>query len=247
MKNYLPGIFLLAVILFSGCKKEPNGGTTPVKFNATAYASLGTFDAQGRPNYLEPKDVISKGLYDFVVAQLPEKADIRTSHADYLKNADLPITQKADVYITFVNEGTANLNTVGFYTYKTGTPPLTPADIEKITYIFPNSTFHSTNKVLERGDKVKLGSFEAGTSIGFVLLANGWNASAQNVDSKTAHYCSNKELNPENRVELKPHTVLIDYPAENKVIIGFEDIDRTDPKCDHDFNDVVMYATVTAK
>jgi hypothetical protein len=243
MKNYLPGLFLLAFIL-GGCKKEPNGGTTPVKFVTTTYKSLGTFNDQGKPDYLETKDMISKQLYNFVTEQLPEKSDVRVTHPEYLKNADLPVTAKSDVYITFVDEGTALTNTVGFYTYKTGSPPTTPADIENITYIFPNSTYQSSGAVLNRGDKVKLGTFESGVSIGFVLLANGWDATAKNVNNKAAHYCSNLELNPENRVELKPHTVLIDFPAENKVIIGFEDMNRTDPKCDHDFNDVVMYATV---
>ena len=58
------------------------------------------------------------------------------------------------------------------------------------------------------------------------------------------HFCSNDVLNPEINVNLKKHAVLIDYPAENKTLIGFEDLDRTIDLCDHDFNDVVLYATV---
>ena len=34
-------------------------------------------------------------------------------------------------------------------------------------------------------------------------------------------------------------------PFINKVLIAFEDLDRTTPVCDHDFNDLMIYATVT--
>jgi hypothetical protein len=43
---------------------------------------------------------------------------------------------------------------------------------------------------------------------------------------------------------LKKHAVLINYASESKVIIGFEDLDRTKADCDHDFNDAVLYATL---
>ncbi len=35
------------------------------------------------------------------------------------------------------------------------------------------------------------------------------------------------------------------YAPEDKILIGFEDTDRTNPDCDNDFNDVVVYGTVT--
>jgi len=38
--------------------------------------------------------------------------------------------------------------------------------------------------------------------------------------------------------------VLLNYAPENKVLISFEDTDRTKPECDNDFNDVVIYCTV---
>jgi len=44
--------------------------------------------------------------------------------------------------------------------------------------------------------------------------------------------------------KLKKHAVLISYAPENKILIGFEDTDRTNSQCDNDFNDVVVYATV---
>lgn len=244
MKNYL--LSLLAVAsLFTACKKEPNGGSTAVKFTSTTYVSLGTTDEMGRPTYLADKDVVTNNLYTYVTGQLPEGTDVRTSHPEYLKNADLAVTAKSDVYITFVNEGTKHTNTVGFYQYKTGSAPTKPEDIQQITYIFPNSSLAPLGS-MQRGDKVKIGTFESGMSIGFVLLDNGWDAASKTINSSAPHYCSSKELNPENRDELKPHTVLFEFAGEGKTIIGFEDLNRTDPKCDHDFNDVVVYATVVA-
>jgi hypothetical protein len=247
MKNYFLALLLLSLAV-TACKKEKepvNGGSTPVEFVKTEYSYMGTVDAQGRPNYLVASDVVSNELLSFVNGSVPEKADVRTSHPEYLKNADLAVSVKSDVYITFLAEGTGYKNSVGYYLYKTGSAPAKPDDIKNIIYIFPHAQWNDGG-TLKSGDKVKLGTIEAGMSIGFVLIENGWDPLTGKVNDKAPHYLSNKELNPENRDELKPHTVLFNYPAENKVIIGFEDINRTLPVCDHDFNDVVMYATVTA-
>jgi hypothetical protein len=246
MKNFLSGLLLLALAL-TACKKgkEPlNGGSTPVEFIKTEYSYLGTFDAQGRPNYLVEKDAISKELVNFVNGKVPERTDIRTTYPEYLRNADLAITAKSDVYITFLAEGSGYKNSVGYYLYKTGSSPQKPEDIENIVYIFPHAQWNDTG-TLKAGDKVKLGTIESGMSIGFVLIQDAWDNATQKINDKAPHFCSNKELNPENLVELKSHTILFEYPAENKVIIGFEDINRTLRECDHDFNDVVIYATVT--
>lgn len=245
MKNYLLCLFLISVA-FAACKKGPvNGGSTPKEFIATEYSYMGTYDDQGKPTYLVAKDQVSAALSAYIKTQLPERGDIRKTHPEFLKNADLAITAKSDVYITFVDEGTGYKNAVGYYLYKTGASPTKPEDIEKVVYMFPHASKLNSGGALKAGDKVKLGTIEAGMSIGFVLLEKGWDEAAKKVNEKAPHFCSNKELNPENYDELKPHTVLLDFPAENKVIIGFEDINRTLPECDHDFNDVVMYATVT--
>ena len=247
MKNYLFGLSILA-LAFTACKKDKgpvNGGVTPKPFLTTEYSYLGTYDGDGRPNYLVETDIVSAALTNFVITNLPENKDVRNTNPAFLKNADLAITAKSTVFITFVHEGTGYTNAVGYYTYKTGNSPTKPADIVQIVYMFPHASQIGKGGTLKPGDKIKLGTFEPGTSIGFVLLEKGWDAIAKKVNAKVPHYCSNPELNPENFDNLKPHTVLFDYPAENKTIIGFEDIDRTLPGCDHDFNDVVIYATVT--
>jgi len=107
--------------------------------------------------------------------------------------------------------------------------------------VFPNS---GALTPLHRGDKVKIGRFEAGTSLGFVLLQKSWDTTTNVLSNKVVHFCSNDVLNPEVDPSLRKHAVLINYPPENKVLIGFEDLDRTSPYCDHDFNDLVVYCTV---
>ena len=183
-------------------------------------------------------------MLSFISNTLPDKVDLRQSHPDLLTTkaiADIPITKTSDVFITYVSQGGGFTNTFAFYTYPTSKPPAGTKDIPLITYVFPNSGYKTA---LQRGDKVKLGTFNAGTSIGFVILQKGWDPLKHALDNKVVHFCSNDVLNPEVDPNLKKHAVLINYPAENKVLIGFEDVDRTTAICDHDFNDVVFYATV---
>lgn len=227
------------------CEKKDKPVTRPVEFTETTYANLGTWDELGRPNYLLPKDPISSDLLSFVKATLPDK-DLRTTNPELLQStaiADIRITQPSDVYITYVSQGSISFgNTFAFYTYPTNTPPATAKDIKTITYIFPQA---GVRTYLEAGDKVKIGRFETGTSIGFVLLQGAWNFTTKTLVTKVPHYCSNDVLNPEIAPNLKKHSVLVPYNPENKTLIGFEDVDRTAPECDHDFNDIVVYATVT--
>lgn len=247
MKKISP--LFIALLILGACKKEKTAApvTVPVQFTATTYAFLGTFDSNGKPvNYLGTKDVISTNLTSYLTTTLPETVDLRKSNPDLLTTksiADITMTQKSDVSITFVTQGTGLTDAIGFYTYATGSAPSTANDIKNITYVFPLA---GKGTSLQPGDKVKIGTFNVGTSIGFVLMQNGWDPLTKAVNNNAVHFCSNDALNPEVDPNLKKHAVLIKYDLENKVLIGFEDIDRTSQYCDHDFNDVVIYATVTA-
>ena len=233
---------LLSFLLVASCKKTPV--TRVVEFNSTRYDTLGTFDNSGKPGNLLPKDTISRALILFLDSTLPEGKNLTIAHPELFSTsaiADVAIKQKSDVFITFVSQGTHFKNTFAFYTYPTNSPPASTDDIKVVTYVFPNA---GQLTPLVRGDKVKLGSFEAGTSIGFILLKDAWNIDTHLINNKAVHFCSNDVLNPEINPSLKKHAVLINYSPENKVLIGFEDIDRTDPICDSDFNDLVLYCTV---
>lgn len=238
---------MAVLVTGTACRKSKNTPlTSPVSFTSTTYVGLGPYNEFGTPDNMGTKDVVSGNLFAFKDNTLPETKDLRTSNPNLLSasgNADLKVTSKSNVAIVFVSQGTGFANTIAFYSYPTANPPATAKDIKQITYIFPNAGMGTK---LTMGDKVNIGTFEAGTSIGFVLLKNAWNPATKTINKDAVHFCSNDVLNPEADASLKKHAVLFPYTAENKILIGFEDIDRTEAECDHDFNDVVVYAAVTA-
>lgn len=233
---------LSAALLVFACQKE--AVTKPVLFTETEYAVLASYDSTtGKPKNMQ-KDVVSTEMLNHISATLPERQDLRKTNPELLNSnttVDMRITQKSDVYITFVSQITKYRNAIAYYTYETGKPPATPQDIKKITYVLPNS---GVGTALSAGDKIKIGTFEPGTSIGLVLMKDAWDPATGKLNNGVVHFCYNDILNPEVDPKLKKHVVLINYPQENKILIGFEDIDRTSKECDHDFNDVVLYATI---
>jgi len=244
MKKYLP-LFAIMIILICCKKKEKPPASTPVEFNSTTYQALGAYDSSGTPSYLLPKDSVTDDLQSYVNSILVEKSDLRKRYPELLSTsaiADIEINQSSDVFITFVSELTSSKNALAIYTYATDNPPAGPDDIQTITYIFPSIGLGTK---LQTGDKVKVGRFEVGTSIGFVLLRDAWDPTTRTINNKVVHFCSNDILNPEVDPALKKHAVLINYPHEKKFLIGFENTNRTLATCDHDFNDVIIYATVT--
>ncbi|MFD0751078.1 LruC domain-containing protein [Mucilaginibacter calamicampi] len=218
----------------------------PSPYTSTTDAVLNITEqplSYGVPKYLLPaNDVISASLLTFVNASLPEKP-LATTHPEYLSSSavsTLKVTAKSDVWVTFVADGAANLNTLAYYTYKTGTPPASEADITNATIVFPNSSAYGSGGGLKPGNKVKLGTFEAGTSIGFILIGNAW--TGKGINTGNAKYYSDAKLNPETKAELKKHSVVL-YDDVNKLtLIGFEDVNR-ETGSDNDFNDLVFYAT----
>jgi LruC domain-containing protein len=225
---------------------HPLNSTFSLSAVGTTYTPMGPWDSAGVPQYLEPvPDVISAQLLSFLNTSLPERVDVRTLHPQYLAStatADLVITQTADVWVTFVSEGAGYLNTVGYYSYPTATPPQSAADIKNVYYVFPNASLPGSGGGLQPGSKVKLGTFNAGTSIGFVLLSNAYNYGAQTVSTNGLKFYTTTACNPETNPALKRHTVLLAAP-QNRFCIGFEDMDRENPSCDNDFNDVIIYGS----
>lgn len=237
--NYL--LTIIAITLFTiSCKKEKNTDYFP----NTTYKTLGSFDKNGLPSYLEQSDVISPGLQSFINEYLVDGRNLIEAHPElFTKTAigDITITKSTTIYMTFVHQDTDGKNSFGFYTYPTNNPPKSSKDISTITYAFPNI---GNLTPLIPGNKVKLGRFEPGTSVGFVLIVNGWDQQTGSFNKSAVHYCTDNILNPETDPGLKKHAALISYSPENKVLIGFEDQDRSRPGCDHDFNDAVIYCTL---
>lgn len=238
-RNYLP--LMAAIFMIISCHKDPV--TKPVKFTSTTYETLSSYNTLGKPDNLL-KETISPELLHFIDTLLPDGKNLTLSHPELFNNpeiGDITITQPSTVYITFVSQSGTWNNSVAFYTYPTNQPPTKAKDIAKITYFFPSA---GSATPLVAGDKVNIGNFEAGTSIGFVLMQNAWNTKTSALNNDAVHFATNDALNPEVDPKLKKHGVLIYYAPEKKLLIGFEDLDRTSSGCDDDFNDVLIYASV---
>jgi hypothetical protein len=242
-RNYL--LLFVPLFLLISCKKDPV--TKPVKFTSTTYQNLESYDPSTGTPVVLLHDTISPALLSFINTTLPDQVNLTKTHPEYFTNpaiGDITITKKSEVFITFVSGDSRNSNSIAFYTYPTNQPPAASKDVKTITYVFPNAG-HLTGLVA--GDKVSLGTFDVGTSLGFVLMENAWDTTNHTLNNEAVHFCTNDALNPEVDPNLKKHAVLINYAPENKVLIGFEDTDRTSSSCDNDFNDVVLYCTVVPK
>ena len=143
--------------------------------------------------------------------------------------------------MTFVSEGAGYKNVLGFYTYDLTNPLTTAPTAEQITIVFPNISAQGSGGSLVAGNKVKIGTFPAGTGVGWVLLANGWNNTQ--VTNGLWRLFSCPSFNPEADPTLRNHNVLLNDPDNQRIILGFEDIRRDNSGCDNDFNDAVFYVT----
>ena len=207
------------------------------------YKYLAGYNSQGVPKNLEKRDVITSDMLDYINNSLPERKNVPQSHPSYLKdnlNTDIDIKEKADVWITFVHEGAGYTNSLCYYKYKTNAPPKTYSNIDTFFVVFPNASFVNSGGGMYSGDKVKIGTFDEGTSIGFACISNGWNGS--NLGDGIFQLFSEKSLNNLSNSSLKQHTLML-YDEKNKLFyFGCEDIRRDNSSCDNDFNDMVFYA-----
>ncbi|NHN26611.1 DUF4114 domain-containing protein [Flavobacterium jejuense] len=211
---------------------------------AQNFQFLGSYTSDGTPLYFATSDTISQATLDLVSNSLPENYPVPVYNPQYISSGydtDLVIDSLADVWVTFVSEGAGYKNVLGFYTYDLNNPPLTAPTTADITIVFPNVSAAGSGGSLVTGNKVKIGTFPAGTGIGWVLLANGWNGSQ--VTNGLWRLFSNPSFNPESDPNLRNHNVLLNDPDNERIILGFEDIRRDNAGCDNDFNDAIFYVT----
>jgi LruC domain-containing protein len=211
------------------------------------FTYLGTYSPAGVPNYLEPvDDQIESSFLEYINASLPEQKPVPTFHPDYLlpdAATNLNIIEKSDVWVTFVHEGAGFLNSLFYYTYPTGSAPSTIENIKEVKVIFPNGSLSGSGGGMKSGHKVKIGRFEAGTTVAFGLVANGWDGGNKKVGKGFHVVFADDNLNPEKDPKLRRHTVLL-YDDKRKLFLtGFEDILRESSGCDNDFNDIIFYTT----
>ncbi len=215
--------------------------------NAQNYQYLGSYSANGVPDYLEPiGDTVDVATLEMISSSLPESYPVPDYNPHYISSGydtDLIIDDLADVWVTFVSEGAGYKNVLGFYTYDVNNPPATAPQPEDITIIFPNVSALGSGGGLVVGDKVKIGTFQPGTGIGWVLLANAWSSGSSSVGNGLWQLFSNPDYNPEAQENLRHHNVLLNDPNNERIILGFEDIRRDYSSCDNDFNDAIFYVS----
>lgn len=221
------------------------------------YYILGDWGKKGLPEYLEDTDdEITNEFLEKVNASLPEGKTLMESHPEYLANGDdtnIEMIDEGEIWVTFVHEGAGWKNALGYYTYPTGSAPQSIDDIEDMTIIYPNVSMGNKDE-LESGNKVQLlylnqdeeeysKLFPAGVTVGWFLVAHGWQDGKREVDEGKYTHFSNIYLNEEGDTELQKHTVVLYDEDTERFVMGFEDIPRNSSSCDHDFNDAVFYAT----
>lgn len=211
------------------------------------YYYMGTFSTgsnAGLPSYLEPVgDNLSQQFLDDVDASLPERYDVPNNNPQYLASGnelDVVLSKKSDVWVTFVAEGAGYRNALGYYVFDTDNPPATVNDIDSVFIVLPNASLANSNGALNAGDKVKLGTFEAGKTVSWVLFQNAWDGSGVNL-SKPKYY-SRSAFNNESDASKKQHTVQLADIGRQLLLNGFEDLTRSTGS-DDDFNDLIFYVT----
>ena len=215
---------------------------------AQVISYIGTFNSQGVPDYLEASnDFVSAAFLARIDAAVPENYPVPTYHPSYLTanfQANLDITATTDVYITYLAEGAGYKNVLGFYKYPTASPPTSAADVDTVFIAFPNVSNAGSGGGLTAGNKVNIGSFTAGTTIGFYLISNGYSSSSNSVGSGLHRLFSDKNLNDHADTTKRQQTIVLYDDISDKYVICFEDIKR--PSGDKDFNDAIFYATASS-
>jgi hypothetical protein len=232
----IKNILVVIVILFSIAVENSYSQSYQI-------TPLGLFDNLGVPNYLDKSDdIIDSEFITDIKNVLPEFKRVPVYHSDYLSNkeTDIKVIDSAEVWVTFVQEGAAFLNSLGFFSYNTSKPVKKINDLNEIKIIFPNTSEVNQGGGLVPGNKVKIGVFPPNTTISWVLLSNGFQNGKVNIGNYPLF--SKSKFNPEKSIKLKQHTVLLYEEKREKFLIGFEDCNR-EKGSDDDFNDLVFYVS----
>jgi len=229
---------------YDPCANSVAPWTGNYNFLATSYDTYGVPD-----NLIRGEEVLTSEFLNRVDISLPERKPVPQFHPEFLNDgaySNLHVIEDAEVWITYISEGAGYKNTLGYYTYPTGSPPDTVSNISSFNIIYPNVSNSGSGGGLLPGDKVSLGTFQAGTTISYFLTANGWNNSTKCIrnynNSWNYTVYSTPDLNPESTHENRKHNVLFYDEEESKIVIGFEDLKR-DNGSDDDFNDAIFYLT----
>lgn len=239
LKSQLLTAIFFAVISLGANQSFANDCDSINDALSSKFRFLGSWNSKGVPQYLEPEgDEVSQAMINYVNETLPESTKVPGNSGFFNDDVQLntELKEASKVYLTMVHEGAAWTNTLGFYTYNLDNPPQTVYEIDSFVVILPNVTQPG---VVKPGDKVFLGEFPAKTGIGYFLIAQGW--VGDTICLKSHMVFTDKHLNTFTTEMYRQQTILLNYTAEDQILLGFEDQKR--PGGDNDFNDAVFYVT----
>lgn len=202
------------------------------------YPSVCDWDESGAPTCAEETVLCEDLISDFLFT-LPDGQNALINHPEYFlnENREVVLTEEAEVSVTFVMEGAGYKNTFGYYTYDVSNPPESVDDIKSsMRIIFANASAQGSGGSLQEGDLVNLGSFDAGTVIGYFVIANGWNGTE--VTEGLATYYSLPALNRDGTQQ----SIMLYSESCGSLITSFED--KHTSGGDRDFNDIVVKTTI---
>ncbi|KZS42876.1 hypothetical protein AWE51_16030 [Aquimarina aggregata] len=234
--------FDLKETVFDSDNGDQNPSSFPVASIGERYQYVSTFNANGTPNNLGTDETLSSDYLTRINDALPEGSSVPNLNPNFIYagyDTNISIENTADISVTFISENTTYKNALGYYTYDLNNPSTTVPKPEDITLVFANASGTGSDGELNAGNTMNIGSFPANTGIGWVLLVDGWNSTS--VDEGLWQVYTNPEYNPECDETLRPHNILLADPANETIILGFEDIRRDYPGADHDFNDILFH------
>lgn len=231
--------------------------------------ALGNWNSMGTPDYMLPRIKLDGELINNIMYNLPEskngighKGDPNGLIKENQAIGDIKILQETEVNLVFMHEGASMSNTIAYYCYPTANPPASKDDLTRIIAI-PNFSFALSGGELSSGDRVALkywdgqvfhNKFPAGISIGWCLIASGYNREKDIVNGNSQFiYYSDPRFNPEQQTIKQQHCVALYDKSDKIVALGFEDQNRERVSADgqflsdSDFNDAVYYVETSVK
>ncbi len=221
---------------------------------------LGGYSSTGLPDYRESvRDVLNQDFKDRITTSLPEFQNVPLKKPEFLQGSarcNLKVIENnTQIWVTFVSEGAAWKNSLGYFYYPTGSAPASISAIQKRILIFPNSSFSGAGGSLAEGDKVQLlycdgngtwtDRFPAGVTVSWFLISDGFNTPNITVNNVTTprpifqgSYW-NYSITAFN--DDKQQNILLYDKSEKKLVISFEDTRL--PAGDKDYNDALFYAS----
>jgi len=161
-----------------------------------------------------------------IFPDLAETQSITDSTTVGIDPSALTLTADATVTVYFISEGAGYQNSFGWYDASTD-----PTSADNRNTVWANASGTGEGLAgggsLDSGTAVEIGTFEAGTELGFFLVANG----NQNPDGYI--YTTDANYNPDGLAHLFAGLL----PEEGLLAIGFEDLYGGG---DNDFNDLII-------